>query len=39
MRDSGQLAGGPPPFQSRDRSRFLQSLETIVQQLRRQAGL
>jgi uncharacterized protein YaiI (UPF0178 family) len=38
LRESGQLAGGPPPFQPRDRSRFLQNLDTVVQQLRRQPG-
>jgi len=30
--------GGPPPFRDRDRSRFLQSLDQVVQALRRAAG-
>lgn len=32
LRDTGQIAGGgPPPFSKRDRSRFLDALETTVQ--------
>lgn len=38
MRDSGEMIGGPPPFQKRDRSQFLQSLDQIIQQIRRQRG-
>lgn len=35
LRDAGAMLGGPPPFHPRDRSRFLQSLDQIVQDLRR----
>jgi len=30
LREAGTLSGGPPPFQKRDRSRFLQSLDRII---------
>lgn len=33
LRDAGALLGGPPPFQPRDRSRFLQSLDQIIRAL------
>jgi uncharacterized protein YaiI (UPF0178 family) len=29
------IGGGPPPFQKRDRSRFLQQLEEAIQSIRR----
>jgi len=29
------MLGGPPPFQARNRSRFLQSLDQIIQNLKR----
>jgi uncharacterized protein YaiI (UPF0178 family) len=35
LRDVGEMLGGPPPFQARDRSRFLQSLDQIIQNLKR----
>jgi uncharacterized protein YaiI (UPF0178 family) len=35
LRDAGAVLGGPPPFQPRDRSRFLHSLDRIIQGLRR----
>ena len=35
LRDAGAMLGGPPPFQPKDRSRFLQSLDQIVQDLKR----
>lgn len=35
LREAGAMLGGPPPFQPRDRSRFLQSLDQIIQDLRR----
>lgn len=35
LRDAGALLGGPPPFQPRDRSRFLQSLDQMIQDLKR----
>ncbi len=31
LRESGEITGGPPPFSKKDRSRFLQALETAVQ--------
>lgn len=31
LRETGQITGGPPPFNKNDRSRFLQALETAVQ--------
>jgi uncharacterized protein YaiI (UPF0178 family) len=35
MRDMGVAAGGPPPLQERDRSRFVQRLDEMVQAIRR----
>jgi uncharacterized protein len=35
LREAGNITGGPPPFQKRDRSRFLQSLDQIVQSIKR----
>jgi uncharacterized protein YaiI (UPF0178 family) len=35
LREAGTITGGPPPFQKRDRSRFLQSLDHIVQTIKR----
>ena len=31
LREQGEVTGGPPPFSKQDRSRFLQALETAVQ--------
>ncbi|GMW02088.1 MAG: hypothetical protein AMXMBFR84_32240 [Candidatus Hydrogenedentota bacterium] len=31
LRDQGMVTGGPAPFQPKDRSRFLQSLDKLVQ--------
>ena len=33
LRDMGEVGGGPAPFTDRDRSRFLQSLDTVAQKL------
>lgn len=33
LRDMGTVTGGPAPFVDRDRSRFLQSLDTLAQKL------
>lgn len=33
LRDMGEVGGGPAPFTPRDRSRFLQSLDTTIQSL------
>lgn len=34
LRDAGAMLGGPPPFHPRDRSRFLQSLDQMIQNLK-----
>jgi uncharacterized protein YaiI (UPF0178 family) len=36
LRGAGSLTGGPAPFQQRDRSRFLQRLDEMIQSTRRQ---
>lgn len=36
LREMGIMTGGPAPFQKRDYSQFLQSLDQIVQKIRRQ---
>ncbi|MDT8390841.1 MAG: YaiI/YqxD family protein [Lentisphaeria bacterium] len=38
LRDLGEITGGPPPFQPRDRSRFLQQLDKIIQKAGRPHG-
>ena len=35
LRGAGELTGGPPPLTKRDRSRFLQTLDEVIQSLRR----
>ena len=35
LREQGEVSSGPPPFQKQDRSRFLQGLERLIQQVRR----
>jgi uncharacterized protein YaiI (UPF0178 family) len=35
LRDAGAVTGGPPPLTKRDRSRFLQQLDAMIQALRR----
>lgn len=35
LRDRGEIAGGPAPFDKRDRSRFLQRLDQTIQAIRR----
>ncbi len=35
LRESGEVMGGPTPFQKKDRSRFLEVLEQIVQDVKR----
>lgn len=35
LREVGEVTGGPPPFDKRDRSRFLQELDKAVNQIRR----
>ena len=36
LRDAGEMMGGPPPLKKRDRSRFLQQLDEVIQSIRRQ---
>jgi uncharacterized protein YaiI (UPF0178 family) len=36
LRDSGQISGGSPPITKKDRSRFLDSLDQIIQRIRRE---
>jgi len=35
LRAGGDIVGGPPPFDKRDRSRFLQSLDAAIVKLQR----
>ena len=35
LRDAGKVTGGPPPLKKRDRSRFLQQLDEVIQTIRR----
>jgi uncharacterized protein YaiI (UPF0178 family) len=35
LRELGEIAGGPPPFGKRDRSRFLEALDKAVNDIRR----
>jgi uncharacterized protein YaiI (UPF0178 family) len=35
LRGAGEITGGPPPLQKRDRSRFLQQLDEAIQSIRR----
>ena len=36
LRDAGEMTGGPPPLKKRDRSRFLQQLDEMIQGIQRQ---
>jgi uncharacterized protein len=35
LRGAGEITGGPAPFTPRDRSRFLQQLDALIQSIRR----
>ncbi len=35
LRGAGEITGGPAPFQNEDRSRFLQGLDQILQDIKR----
>ena len=37
LRDSGEISGNNPSFQKKDRSRFLNSLENILQAIKRES--
>ncbi len=39
LRDAGEITGGPPPLKKRDRSRFLQQLDNVIQSIRRKQSL
>ena len=36
LRSAGEITAGPPPLLKRDRSRFLQQLENVIQAIRRE---
>jgi len=36
LRGAGEITGGPPPLGKRDRSRFLQKLDEVIQAVRRE---
>ena len=36
LRGAGEITGGPPPLRKRDRSRFLQQLDEVIQSIRRE---
>ena len=38
LRDAGEITGGPPPLKKRDRSRFLQQLDEVIQSIRLKRG-
>jgi uncharacterized protein YaiI (UPF0178 family) len=39
LRGAGEITGGPPPLQKRDRSRFLQQFDEMIQSIRREQPL
>jgi len=39
LREAGEITGGPPPLKKRDRSRFLQQLDEVIQSIRREHSL
>ena len=39
LRSAGEMTGGPPPLGKRDRSRFLQQLDEVIQSIRRRHQL
>ena len=39
IRGAGEITGGPPPITKRDRSRFLQQLDQVIQSIRRERSL
>ena len=38
LRDLGEVTGGPPPFDKRDRSRFLHQLDEAISTIRRKGS-
>ena len=39
LRGAGDVTGGPPPLNDRDRSLFLQQLDQVIQSIRRKQGI
>ena len=39
LRGAGEITGGPPPLEKRDRSRFLQKLDEVIQSIRRELSI
>ena len=39
LREAREITGGPPPMKKRDRSRFLQQLDEVIQSIRREHPL
>ncbi len=39
LRGAGEITGGPPPMHKRDRSRFLQTLDAVIQSIRRECPI
>jgi len=39
LRGVGEMTGGPPPLEKRDRSRFLQQLDEVIQSIHRKNPL
>ena len=37
LREAGNITGGPPPFQKKDRSRFLHHLDQMIQAFNRES--
>jgi uncharacterized protein YaiI (UPF0178 family) len=35
LRELGEMGGGPPPFEQKDRSKFLGSLDRIIQKIKK----
>ncbi len=35
LREAGEITGGPPPLEKKDKSRFLQQLDNVIQLIRR----
>lgn len=38
LRGAGEITGGPPPLSKRDKSRFLQEFDAMIQAIRRRCG-
>lgn len=38
LRGAGEITGGPPPLTDRDRSKFLQQLDQVIQQIKRKSA-